>query len=920
MLPPAPRALLALSKIPCLTFCLALFACATALAQQIDIPYRKEVLGNGLTVIVHEDHKAPIVAVNVWYHVGSKNERPGHTGFAHLFEHLLFQGSENYNDEYLEAIEKLGATNWNGTTSFDRTNYFETVPKSAFDTALWLESDRMGHFLGAISQAKLDEQRGVVENEKRQRENQPYGKVSQLLQAALFPPGHPYSWLPIGSMEDLNAATLEDVKGWFRAYYGPNNAVLAIAGDVDTEEALAKARLYFGDIAPVPPITRPEVWVPRHAESRRLSLQDRVAQTRIYKEWTGPAWGSPDAWRLEIATAILGGDKNSRLYQRLVVRDRLATDVDFGAQALEIAGTTYLEISLAPGADDAHIEAVVDEELHRFMTQGPTPTEIERIRTQHRAGFLRGIEQVGGMAGQAGVLAESMVYGGAPDFYQRELAAYAAAAAPDLRRAATEWLSTGDRTLIVTPYPALKAAATGADRSSLPKPGPEPLPGFPTIERARLANGLQIQLMPRPGTGLVDMQLVLDGGSAGDPASRPGTASMTMAMLDEGTQSRSSQQISESLAQLGAGLDSSARLDTLAVSLTALRDRLAPSMEIFADVALHPDFPRKDLERVRGQYLALLGEERTRPTSMALRVLPKLLYGAGHAYAQPLTGTGTEATLKELQREDLARFHQTWFRPNTTSLVVAGDTTMATLRPLVEKLFGAWPRGEVPQKKLGKPEPAPSNVLYLVDRPDSDQSVIFVGQTIPPKANPDEFSISALNRILGGQATSRLNTNLREDKHWSYGAFSLIVDARGERPLLAYAPVQTDKTSEALQEMRAEMRGIAGDHPPLAEELSRVQQTVVLSLPGRWETSHAVAASLAELVRFGLPEDYWSHYAERTAAVTLPEVRQAAVKYIHPDEEIWVVVGDRAKIEPGLAKLPFTGIRLIDADGNPVAR
>jgi zinc protease len=909
---PTPRAVIAL--------CLALTAFSHARAQTLDIPYRKDVLDNGLTVIVHEDHKAPVVAVNVWYHVGSKNERPGRTGFAHLFEHLMFQGSENYNDEYLVAVEKLGATNLNGTTYFDRTNYFETVPKNALDSALWLESDRMGHFLGAISQAKLDEQRGVVENEKRQRENQPYGKVYDVLQPALFPPGHPYSWLTIGSMQDLNAATLDDVKDWFRSYYGPNNAVLSIAGDVSTEEVLAKVRLFFGDIPPVPPITRPGTWVPRHTEARRIAMQDRVTQTRIYKVWTAPAWGSAQAYALEIATAILGGDKNSRLYQRLVFRDKLATDVQFGTEALEISGIAELQVALAPGADVARVESIIDEELQRFFKQGPTRAELDRVRAQHRAGFLHGIEEVGGTGGKAGVLAESMVYGGTPDYYQHELSAYAGASVQGVRQDAAEWLAGGARTLVVSPYTGLKAAASGADRSKLPLPGPEPLPGFPRIEKRAIGNGLQILLVARPGSGIVDMELVLDGGSAADAGVRPGTASMVMAMLDEGTQSRTSQQISEGLAQLGASISTRARLDTLTIGLAALKDKLSPAMEIFSDVALHPSFPAADLERVRGQFLAQLGVEKTRPTSMALRVLPRLLYGEGHAYAQPLTGTGTEASLKSLDRSDLTRFHATWFKPNTTTLVVAGDTTMTAIQPIVERLFGSWPRGEVPVKNLGNPAPAPADVLYLVDRPDSDQSVIFAGQTLPPKANPDEFAISALNRILGGETSSRLSMNLREDKHWSYGAYSIVVDARGARPLLAYAPVQADKTAESLQELSKEMHGIVGDRPPLAAELMRMQQAAVLSLPGRWETAGAIAASLAELVRYGLPEDFWSHYAERTAAVTLPEVERAARTYIQPAQLVWVVVGDRAKIEAGLRKLPFSAIRPIDADGNPVAR
>jgi zinc protease len=895
---------------------LTLVLAGGALAQQIDIPYRKEVLTNGLTVIVHEDHKAPVVAVNVWYHVGSKNEVKGRTGFAHLFEHLMFQGSEDYNDEYIEFLEKLGATDWNGTTWLDRTNYYETVPKNALDTALWLESDRMGHFAGTITQAKLDEQRGVVENEKRQGDNQPYGRVWEMLHPTLFPPDHPYSWETIGSMEDLNAATVDDVKSWFKAYYGPNNAVLAVAGDVDTEQVLKKVQLYFGDIAAVPPITRPGVWVPRHTESRRLAMQDRVSQARIYKVWTGPQWGSTDSFRLDLAAAILGGDKNSRLYQRLVRRDRLATSVEFSLEAFEIAGIADLEVSVAPGTDPAKAEAAVNDELQRFMKTGPTPSELDRVRAQQRAGFLQGVERVGGSGGKAGILAESMVYGGTPDYYKQELAAADSAKPEDLRRVIADWLSAGDRTLTVTPYAGLQKSTAGADRSSgPPSAGAAPTVGFPAFERVKLANGMQIILAPRPGIGFVEMQLVLDGGSAADPASSPGTATLSMSMLDEGTPTRSSVQIGEQLAQLGANLATGAKLDTLAVSLSALKGKLAPAMEIFADVILHPTFPATELERLRGIHLAALKQEKTRPTSMALRVLPKLLYGAGHAYAHPLTGTGTEASLKAAVPAGLAAFHSAWFKPNAATLIVAGDTTMADLKPVVERLFGAWKPGAVPAKNIGAAKPADTGVLYLVDRPDSDQSVIFAGQIVPPKANADEFALQAANGILGGLASARLNMNLREDKHWSYGSFSLIFDTRGERPLLVYAPVQTDKTREALQEMRAEMRAITATRLPQETELARVKQTHILSLPGRWETAGAVAGGLGELVRFGLPDDYWAHYAERTNAVTIADVDRVARSLIKPDQQIWVVVGDRARIEPGLRQLGFADIRLIDADG-----
>ncbi len=887
---------------------------ATTGAAEIDIPYHKEVLDNGLTVIVHEDHKAPIVAVNIWYHVGSKNEVRGRTGFAHLFEHLMFQGTENYDGEYLTALESLGSTDFNATTWYDRTNYFQTVPKNALDGALWLESDRMGHFAGAISQAKLDEQRGVVQNEKRQGDNQPYGRVWEYIQPALFPADHPYSWETIGSMADLDAATLEDVREWFATWYGPDNAVLVIAGDVDTEEAVAKARLYFGDIPAGPPLNRPGVWIPRRQDDRRMTMQDRVPQARIYRAWVGPNWGTADARHLSLAAAVLAGDKNSRLYQRLVYRDRLATDVTLGTLAFEISGLSYLMVSAQPEASLADIETAVAEELQAFVRKGPTRKELERVATGFRAGFLRSIERVGGFSGKAGTLAESMVLGGRPDAWKDDLAALDSARPEDLRRAAAEWLGPGSFTLTVLPYPALTAAESGADRSGLPPVGPPPLVQFPAVERDTLGNGLQIMLAARPGLGLVEMQLIVEGGHSTDPAERTGLASLATSMLDEGTTSRDALQISEELALLGANLGAGANLDTAYVTLSALRDRLEPSMAIFADVALNPTFPADELERLRGIHLAALRQEKNRPNAMALRVLPKLLYGEGHPYANPLTGSGTEATIDALRREDLAAYHATWFRPNRATLVASGDVTMPELRALLQRYFSGWEPGELPRREIAPAQRAPSDVLYLLDRPGADQSVIFAGQTLPPYANPDELAIHMMNNVLGGQVSARINMNLREDKHWAYGAYTTLVDARGERPFFAYAPVQTDKTAEALQELRQEMRAIVGDRPVTAAELERVKTTETLGLAGRWESAGAVVGALSEIVRFGLPDDYWARYAEAVRGVTLADVNRAARTYVEPGRQVFVVVGDRAKIEPELTPLGFTEIRPIAAD------
>jgi zinc protease len=895
---------------------LAIFVPVLALADAaIDIPYQSRVLPNGLTVVVHEDRKAPIVAVNVWYHVGSKNEVRGRTGFAHLFEHLMFQGSENLSGEYINFMQGLGATDLNGTTFFDRTNYFQTVPKTAVDAVLWAESDRMGHFRGAISQALLDEQRGVVQNEKRQGDNQPYGRVFESILAQVFPPQHPYSWETIGSMEDLNAASVDDVRKWFDTYYGPNNAVLVMAGDISADEAFAKAEKYFGDIRPGPPLARLQEWIPTHDVVRRQAMTDRVSQARLYLAWPGPRWGTVDAYTFDLAAAILAGDKNSRLYQRLVYRDQIASDVEFGNLALEISGLSYLQVSAQPGVSLGALEAAVNEELERFRTRGPTKAELERVRTQQRAGFVRAVERVGGFSGKAGTLAESQTYGGSPDAWRRQLDVSTAATPAGLRDVARRWITPTPFVLAVTPQAPLTAAASGADRKTAPLPTSQPEVRFPVFERTTLANGLTLVVVPRPGNPVVNLQLLLDAGYAADQFARPGTANLTMAMLDEGTRTRSSLRISEELALLGASLGAGSSLDTSSVSLSALADKLDPSLAVFADVVLNPVFPDSELERLRKQYLAALSQERTEPTSMALRVLPKLLYGAGHPYAQPLTGTGTEATLKALTRSDLETFHRTWFRPDHATLIAVGPVTVADLKPRIEQLFAGWQPGATPAKAIGSVTAPRENVLYLLDRPGADQSVIFLGQLLPPRNVPDDIDIETLNDVLGGQFTARINMNLREQKRWAYGAYSFIREARGPRPLLAYAPVQTDKTSESLAELRREFTEIVGKRPATDAEVGVVKNINTLSLPGRWESSQSVLGSVSELVQFGLPDNYWNGYADRVRAIDTAAVNAAGKKYLRPAELVFVVVGDRAVIEPGLKTLGFDRIQLVDADG-----
>jgi zinc protease len=901
------------------TFCMA--GNTMASEWDITIPYQKFVLENGLTLIVHEDHKAPIVAVNVWYHVGSKNEKPGKTGFAHLFEHLMFNGSEHFNDDYFQALERVGATDMNGTTNKDRTNYFQNVPTSALDVALWMESDRMGHLLGAIDQAKLDEQRGVVENEKRQGENRPYGrKIWHAISQGTYPANHPYSWETIGNMEDLEAASLDDVHNWFRTYYGAANSVLVIAGDVNTQEVKDKVERYFGDIPAGPPITKFDRWVAKRSGKICQTLQDRVPQARIYKVWNIPEWASEEADYLDLITDLLAAGKTSRLYKRLVYDNQIATDVSAYVDLREIAGQLVIDATAKPGDGLSQVEKAVDEELAKFLQSGPTEKELARVKTQYRARFIRGIERIGGFGGKSDILAMSQVFAGNPDHYKVKLERIKNVTAQQLKATANTWLSDGEFDLEVVPFPEYKTKESVVDRSALSTTKEPPIAKFPELQRATLSNGLKIVLIQREGVPLVDFDLLIDAGYAADQLSEPGTADLAMAMLDEGTAKRMSLQISEELSMLAAQLYAWSDLDMSYISLSSLKENVDKSLEIYADVILNPSFPEQEFQRQKKQQLAAIKREKTSPGSMAMRVLPQLLYGKGHAYGNPGTGSGYEETVEKLTRQDMVTFHSTWFKPNHATLIIVGATGMDEMKPRLEKLFAGWQAGETPMKNVTPVGLPSTSAVYLLDRPDAPQSYVVAAQIAPPKTDAEDIALEIANSILGGSFTSRINMNLREDKHWSYGARSYLRDASFQRPFLVTTSVQSDKTKETVSEILKEVRNIITDRPPSEEELAKAQKYNSLRLSGQWETIDHVMDSAVDIVRYNLPDDYYTTYPAKILALQTDDLSHALKSVLHPDKLIWVVVGDRGKIEDGLKELGISEVHVMDADGKLIDR
>ncbi|HET7266612.1 MAG TPA: pitrilysin family protein [Oleiagrimonas sp.] len=915
------------------------------------IEWTRFKLPNGLTVVVSEDHKAPVVAVAVWYHVGSAREPMGKSGYAHLFEHLMFEGSAHHQGTFFEPFEKAGAIGMNGTTANDRTNYFETVPTTALDMALWMESDRMGWLLQGLTKGGVDQQRGVVQNEKRQGENQPYGKVSKRIRANTYPLNHPYHHTVIGSMDDLDAASIGDFKQWFKHYYGPNNATLVMVGDITPAQAKAKALKYFGNIPPGPPVPQLQPWTYQRHSSTHDVMYSNVPQVRIYREWNTPHGGTHADNMLSLAASILGDGKTSRLYQRLVYEDKLADSVSVSDRSGELASQFMVRVDVKNGVDPDKVKAAIADELQTFLDNGPTADELDRAQTGFRAYFVRRLEKVGGFSGKATLLAAGQVYHDDPGAWRESLADMMAATPEDVRSVARKWLGEGDYTLVVKPLPEGKTLADveHTDKGLGPAPGkpelvtpaetdwhavssdvdrskgvPEvthyPDLTFPTLQHATLDNGIEVTLAERHSVPLVEMSLQFDSGYASDQGHKLGRANFTMGMLDEGTDKLDSIQIAKRKQRLGARIDTGCGLDACTASLNALTDKLQPSLALFAHIVRHPAFRKADIRRIRGQWLAGIAHEKARPTTLALRVMPRLLYGKGHAYAMPFTGSGTTASIKALTAADMHAFMHDYIRPDNVRIMVAGDIDMDTLVDELNQAFGDWsaPDTPVPHKDIAKVTPPEHPRVFLMDRPGSLQSVIFAGLVAPSTKAPNNLAIETMNGAFGGTFTSRLNMNLREDKHWAYGAFSFLPSAVGQRPFLIYAPVQTDKTAPSIKAALQEAKAVRGAKPLTEAEINKIQMSRIRAMPGQYQTNGAVLSAMRDIALYDRPDDYVQTLKSRIQGLSDAEVEAAAREVIQPRHFIWVIVGDLDKIKAPIAALDLGPMQELDANGKPI--
>jgi predicted Zn-dependent peptidase len=892
----------------------------SSLVSQVAIPHQSFKLDNGLTVIVHEDRKAPVVGISMWYNVGSKDEPKGKTGFAHLFEHLMFNGSESLPGDFFTYLQQIGATDYNGTTSFDRTNYFQTVPTGALDRALFMESDRMGHLLGAVTQGTLDNQRGVVQNEKRQGDNRPGGLVFNEVLKNLFPDGHPYQHSAIGSMADLDAASLGDTANWFRDKYGPNNAVLVIAGDTDLATVRPKVEQYFASI-PRGPVNNPaQAAIPTLAAPKSLVMKDRVATTTVSRYWTVPGLLDRQLVALDVGGAVLGGLASSRFDKVLVRDEQLAVSASANMFALQRVGIFYVEAAVKPGVDPALVEKRLDELVAQYIAEGPTEAEVQRAALREVGGRVRGLEQVGGFGGKAVTLAEGQTFAGDSDFYKKTLATYAAVTPAEVQAAMRQWLTRpalsvklepGERPPYVdakfTPdgkVPATTTAAAPGAKRPVPPVGQLTALDFPDITHTTLANGLRVDYAQRTAVPVTQLAMAFNAGDAADAPTARGVQALMLGMLEEGTTSLDAQAFSEAKERLGVEIDSSSSLDRSTVTMSALSANLAPSLALVGDVIKNPAFAPDALARLKTQSLTSIAQLQKDPNGIAARALPALIFGPDHPYAA-LRG-GDTAAISAATRDQLIAYKDQWIRPDNAKIFVVSDRPLAELLPMLNAQFGTWAAPATPKgvKTFGSvpARPAKSRIV-LIDRPGSPQSVISGGQITPIDPKGDILAVSSANDVLGGDFLSRINMDLREAKGWSYGVNGNFALREHAVPYVVNAPVQADRTGESIAALQSQFSGFLGAKGVTPEELARVTANSINELPGRFETSTAVLSAMMSNDLLGRPDNYYETLATRYRSQTPAAVDQAIRAAVSDRGFVWLVVGDAAKVRPQLVKL-----------------
>jgi zinc protease len=893
----------------------------TASRSSVKVDFEKYTLANGLEVILSENHRLPIVAINVWYHVGPAHEKPGRTGFAHLFEHMMFQGSKHVGSQPIKVLETAGATGINGTTSFDRTNYFETVPADRLEFGLWFESDRMAFLLDTLTARNLDNQRDIVRNERRQGENAPYKLVYEELFRQLFPAGHPYHASIIGSHADIESVRLEDVRNFCKQYYIPNNACLVLVGDFDNAEARRLIEKYFGPIPAGEAPPKLDLQTSPIRSPRRATVADRVGLPRVFKAWlTAPIFhlGEGEA---DLLAHILGGGKASRLYQKLVHEKQIAQDVSAHQQSMMLGSVFTMMATAKPGVAIADLENALVDELAQLQSEGPTPDELERVKNAISAQFVFSLEYSGRVADRLNFYNH---YLDSPDYIAQDLARYEAVTAADIQHIAGQLTADRSVTVIGIPGPKVlndvpkrtdtevdvvqaQTAGNTAWRSLPPKSHRQLSPQIPEPESFTLANGLKVLWLEQHHIPAIAASLIVRAGSSSAPPDLPGLASFTADMLLRGTTQRSQRELLNEIERLGIKLYVKSNSDSSRVSLQVLKKHASPAFELLSDVLLNPALRPDEIERLRKERLVNISQLKDEPGAIAEKELAAALYGATHPYGHPEVGTAESN--EKIQREDLIRFQGNFYVPQNAALVVVGDVSESDLRTLTEKYLGNWlgASPKVPPSAGGNPG---ARRVLIVDRPGSPQTQLAIGQIGVARSDPDYAAIEMMNTLLGGMFSSRINTNLREVHGYTYGAQSRFSYRRDLGPFVIFTAVRTDATAAAVAEIFAEIDRLR-ETLATREEVAIAKESLTRSLISRFQTNAGTANSIADLFVYNLSRDEYRQAVEKISAVSVADVRRAAER-LRPDSMVVVAVGDAAKISREMSDLNLGPLRLID--------
>ena len=870
-------------------------------------------LANGLRVVVQADRTSPVVAISVVYHVGSRDEREGRTGFAHLFEHLMFAGTKNFDRPFAQALTDAGALQVNAATWSDHTSFYETVPSNALELALFLESERMGFLGPAITEKKLKSEIGVVLSEKRLKESNPYGSVEYPILAAVFPPPHPYRWSPLGTVDDLEAASIEDVRDWFSTHYRPDNAVISLVGDVDVATVRKLVEKYFGALKPGGPRVRLNAWVPKMAAPVSAVQIEPAPNARIYRAWAGPGRALRARTDADVLVAYLGQGEQSVLHRALVQDAGLASFVSFSVIPFEAASLVTLVVNLRPGADIAKADAIVDRVLADARNGKIDAGGLSSARTRIRAGLLTGLEQVGGPGGRAETLSFGVVYAGDPRNVATQARWIAATTPQAAASAARNYLTEAHYRLHVVPAEAKSSATADADRSLVPPVGTPPTPTFPTVERQKLENGLEVVVARRMSSPVVAVELAFAAGYAADPKDLAGLSNLSTELLIAGGPDLKP---SARAAELGATLTSRTSVGSNGVRVIIPAEAFGSGVALLGAIAKRP-LPSANFDAVRAQQAAAAAREAADPYRLATRVLAETLYGSGHPYAVAASGRGRRGTVQSATLDDAQAFRQSRFRPENARLVVVGPLSLNDVVASARKSFGDWriAGASADPVKLGEPNVKATARVLIVDRPSAAQTMIAAGSILEPAGSSPRPADGLVLELLGGSGGSRLTRNLREEKGWSYWTRALASSVPGPRMLIVAAPSQRERAVDALREMAGEIAAIASrgpkPRPPSDEEVRIRVQRGALAYAGRFITSESVLDELVQNSDMGRADDFSRAETVALKDVKTPDAGSAAAK-LFSRNMVWVVVGDRSRLEQPLSTLGLGPVEVVE--------